>query len=215
MEISLVKRKHHNSVFDLEIQNEPGVYIIIHDPTMKIYIGSTGTLRRRWYQHLSALRCNKHYVPELQLLYNRDHQIRFIVAELSPTREIALEREQQILNSYIEHGILLNQTYVVDRPTLGRPMSDETKKKLSIAKTGTKTSTKTIELLKRKAEERRKTNSDILVQKRVLCRIKGITYLSIQQAAKALKISNDTASRKNELRPWSGARLDPKLKMIR
>lgn len=126
-------RLHRNSIFDLSVKNEPGVYFIIHEPSMMIYVGSTSRLRHRFTQHLSCLRKGYHPCKELQRLYNLDGKIKIFIAETCSTPEEALYREQLNLDSLRPHGIVLNIGNFVHAPTKGVAMSDSTKAKLSLS----------------------------------------------------------------------------------
>lgn len=51
--------------------NKTGVvYALRHNPTGKIYVGSTSNLDARLHEHMAALRGNRHPVPNMQRDYN-------------------------------------------------------------------------------------------------------------------------------------------------
>lgn len=47
------------------------VYALRHNPTGKIYVGSTNGLDSRLHEHMIALRNNRHTVPDMQRDYNQ------------------------------------------------------------------------------------------------------------------------------------------------
>lgn len=49
-----------------------GVYIIQHKTTGKVYVGSSGDIRQRWYTHKCSLKQGIHYSVELQKDWDND-----------------------------------------------------------------------------------------------------------------------------------------------
>lgn len=52
-------------------KNNGVVYALRHNPTGKIYVGSTHNLDSRLREHMIALRNNRHTVPDMQRDYNK------------------------------------------------------------------------------------------------------------------------------------------------
>ena len=110
-----------------------GIYEIRNTLNGHVYIGSAVDIDRRWKNHISDLRNNKHHSGHLQNAFNKYGRPAFVfsVVELcSP--EILIEREQYYLDSQRpEYNI---------SPTAGRPLgikrSKETIQKMSKANTG-------------------------------------------------------------------------------
>lgn len=76
-----------------------GVYAIEQVGTDRIYIGSSGNIENRWYQHRLALRRQKHHSPFLQRAWDKygADAFRFVVLDECPETEI-LELEQEYLD---------------------------------------------------------------------------------------------------------------------
>lgn len=77
-----------------------GVYKITNKANGKIYIGSSNSLDKRWYQHSFQLKNGIHANQHLQRawnLYGEDNFVFEIIEECSP--EIQFEREQYYLNT--------------------------------------------------------------------------------------------------------------------
>lgn len=49
---------------------EPGIYVIRHLPTGKVYVGSAVRLSKRWAEHISLLKRGRHYNSKLQAAYD-------------------------------------------------------------------------------------------------------------------------------------------------
>lgn len=85
-----------------------GVYEIIHKPTGKSYIGSTGNLGSRKGTNSSALRNGKHKNTNLQKAYNENPDIEFKILTITDTAEEALDKEQEFLDARMPTGTLFN-----------------------------------------------------------------------------------------------------------
>ena len=62
---------YHAAQQPSDIPSAPGIYKITHSTTGKFYIGSTADLRKRWRQHRSELRRNKHCNQKMQYAWNK------------------------------------------------------------------------------------------------------------------------------------------------
>ena len=120
------------------INSISGVYQIRNAINDKIYIGSAVNIQKRWREHISALKKNKHHSRYLQRSWNKYGEKNFefvILEECEPVKETLLEREQFYLDT-------LSSEYNIS-PTagsrLGAISSEETCKKISLAKMGQKT----------------------------------------------------------------------------
>jgi group I intron endonuclease len=102
----------------------------------KKYYGSATNLRTRRNQHFSDLRHKRHANPHLQAAFDKygESAFAFDVIEYVDT-ELLLDTEQRYLDSNTTgYNIAKN----AKAPWTGRKMSDETKRKMSIAQTGRK-----------------------------------------------------------------------------
>ena len=122
-------------------KGETGVYMICHVTSGKVYVGSASwCLLGRWDRHRQCLNGNRHHSIHLQRAWNRDggSAFRFVVLEFcDPAR--CLCREQFWIDkkeSYLcENGY--NRCPVAGNTT-GRPVSKQTRSKISETLTGRK-----------------------------------------------------------------------------
>jgi group I intron endonuclease len=117
-----------------------GIYKIENLINGKIYIGSTCNFKQRKSDHYKTLRGNKHDNPHLQNAWNKygEKNFKFEVVEyVESIAESLVEREQywinklNVCNRDKGYNIL-----PIAGTTLGRVVSEETKKKLSESKKG-------------------------------------------------------------------------------
>lgn len=121
----------NEKVFD----NRGGVYAIINIITNKFYIGSAVKLRNRKSEHLSDLRNGTHYSQYLQNSYNKYGEEAFIfrVLEYIEDKNFLIDIEDIWIKKYKSLGVLYNIREKASS-NLGLKHSDETKKKISLAK---------------------------------------------------------------------------------
>lgn len=136
-----------------------GIYRILCTVNNKSYIGSAYDLYRRWNNHRSTLRKGTHCNRHLQNAWNKYgvDTFAFEILELCDV-DVLLEREQHYIDTWQPFGAYgFNIVVDAKRPMEGRkhsdearirmsiaqkgigkgiPLSDETKRKLSIANTG-------------------------------------------------------------------------------
>jgi group I intron endonuclease len=145
-----------------------GIYRIINLKNNKIYIGSTSNLNLRLKSHFTKLKLNKHVNKYLQRAYNKygTESFTYEIIEYvdSKNRKTILEREQYYLDLYKSYNkeIGYNIAKKAEGPYKEKlseehkkkisntekgvpkgPMSDKTKRRLSIAKIGCKHSEET------------------------------------------------------------------------
>lgn len=118
---------------DQDLRSKAGIYRILNIKNDKQYIGSSRNIKSRWHDHRSLLRSNKHHSKHLQAAWNKYGEENFkfeVLWFLEPNREILLIEEQQCLNflscEYNSNKIAIS--------TLGFKHSEESKRKMSIAK---------------------------------------------------------------------------------
>lgn len=113
-----------------DLQNEPGVYLIIDDENKRAYVGSTTDLRRRYNRHNRELRNHEHYNPELQKLYDeKKDQLTFVGMPVE-NKEEALDFEQAIIDELHDTGVLCNKATDARHSTINFVLSEEHKAKL-------------------------------------------------------------------------------------
>lgn len=170
-----------------EHDKKPGVYVIKHQTTNKIYVGSSNNIYLRTKSHISKLRKNINSCRLLQEVYNEDNNLE-IKAIVTKTREDAFILEQKILDE-----IQCNNTPTLNiakdariaqkgiSSLLGYKMKEEVKQKISLSNTG-----------KPKSEDHKKALTEVRRNKGRECSICGIIYRSCGDAAEALGLDYDT-----------------------
>lgn len=114
-----------------------GIYIITNIINWKIYIGSSNKINNRWNQHKSLLRRNKHENPYLQrawLKYGEENFI-FEIEEICLEENLFIEEQRYLdwlepYDHWIGYNICLTANGII--------VSNETKRKISLALTGKK-----------------------------------------------------------------------------
>lgn len=108
-----------------------GIYKIVNSVNNKFYIGSassTGGFRKRWNEHKSALRNNRHPNKYLQQSWNKYGEEAFVFEIIEiVTNDTILEREQHYIDTLEPHYNLCK----IAGNTKGRKLSDKQKKLLS------------------------------------------------------------------------------------
>ena len=140
------------------ILSASGIYSICHRLSGKLYIGSAVCFAKRWSQHRSDLNNAKHHSGRLQNAWSKygASEFDFTVIELVSNKEHLLLREQEWLDKLqpfynicmtagnclgIKHSLETRARQSArQKGRAGKPMSDETKAKLSTAKKGKKQS---------------------------------------------------------------------------
>jgi len=94
----------------------------------RVYTGSAVNMKQRWIRHLSDLKLNKHHSIKLQRHYNKYGQsdLIFIIIELC-FPEFLTAREQYYINKLKPYFNICK----IAGSSLGRNVSEETRKKLS------------------------------------------------------------------------------------
>lgn len=117
-----------------------GVYQIKNINSGKIYIGSAAiSITKRWHRHKSLLRGNKHYNKHLQNAWNKDGENSFewSIVEEVPDKNLVIEREQYHMDdTQCYERINGYNLCKVAGSILGQKRSAETKRKMSISRTG-------------------------------------------------------------------------------
>lgn len=118
-----------------------GIYKISNKSNGKFYIGSTTCFRTRFTSHKSMLRRNAHKNLYLQNSWNKygSKSFKFEIIELVDKHDKLIEREQFWIDKTkcYDNSIGYNISKTA-RTNLGAELSDETKRKISIANKGRK-----------------------------------------------------------------------------
>lgn len=120
------------------LENTPGIYALVNQLTHKLYVGSSGQVRKRVRGHLSELRRNHHRNRYLQRAWNAVGAQAFEVWLLEPCALDQLVDQEagwiyRLQATHPEHGYNLD-AYPQGQP--GKVRSPETRAKMSAAKKG-------------------------------------------------------------------------------
>lgn len=88
---------------------EPATYVIKDPITETFYIGATGNLSNRLAAHRCELSKGEHSNPNLQEIYNTNHNLE-VEYEIKSNKEEALEAEQTLLDSNFSNELNLNRS---------------------------------------------------------------------------------------------------------
>lgn len=121
-----------------------GIYRIENIITRKVYIGQAANLKKRYYNHISALRRNKHDNKYLQNAWNKYDEQDFVFSILEECSIEKLGQQEQYWMDYYEcydrtHGYNINPSST-ENPMLGKTHTLETKEKISQKAKGRKMS---------------------------------------------------------------------------
>lgn len=134
--------------------NKSGIYAIVNlmDGKQTTYVGSTSnSFRARMRGHVSCLNLGRSKNPHLQRAWNKygEDAFEFSVLEVVERKEKLLEHEQFWLDQLKKKRATYNCEGTVERPTLGKKLTDEQKRKIGERQRGRRASLET----KRKMRE--------------------------------------------------------------
>lgn len=112
-----------------------GIYRILNKTNNKSYIGSSKNIEGRWKKHRKLLRLGIHWNKHLQNAWNKDKEENFDFIVIEETNNL-LEREQCYINTEGHY----NKENPTSNGTRGMHLTDEHKKKVSLALKGRKQS---------------------------------------------------------------------------
>lgn len=173
-------------------QKSPAAYFIINRLTGDFYIGSTKNIKNRLNRHICLLVNRKHYLVKLQnTFHSPDVAFLDVCIILTPTREIAYDVEQLLLDRCFGNGCCLNRQPTA-RSSLGITHSVEYKKKMSRILSAVPRS----ENWGYNVSRAKKTEANLAhcyrnsmkLAKRVI--VSGIEYPSISECARCLGVTN-------------------------
>lgn len=122
----------------MTVINESGIYKIVNLVNGKMYIGSAVNFKRRKSQHMAKLRHNKHHNIYLQRAFNKYGEKSFIfeIIDTVSHRSELKYREDYWIGKYNFDEELYNIAISTFAPMLGRPLTEEHKRKISEANKG-------------------------------------------------------------------------------
>ena len=118
------------------------IYYLASNETGRVYVGSTTrSPRQRYLEHMHYLRKGTHHSKHLQRVYSKygEMDLKFIVAKECSDERPILDVEQDHIDAFkgwCMNGVPVSDSiYAAHAANRGRVMSDEEKKKRSIAAT--------------------------------------------------------------------------------
>jgi group I intron endonuclease len=194
-----------------------GIYTITNTTNNKIYVGKTKNFYFRWASHISGLRKNKHSNKHLQNAWNKYGEECFKFEILENCEENFLYGLEHywcnILNVHDEkygynierthpykksYGPMLGRTFTAEHKlkignsNRGRKISEESKKKMSLARLGKEAPMKGKKLSKERCEFIANMNRGKIAKNRVSCSINNIEYACFTEASEKTGISLHT-----------------------
>lgn len=98
----------------LEVEkNHSGIYVIMHIPSGKMYIGQSKCILTRWESHKYQLKTKKHYNKELQKVWNSSKESDWLFEVLESCSEEALDFREQYYINLIGINALFNKAWSV------------------------------------------------------------------------------------------------------
>ena len=119
------------------MKNISGIYKITNNVNGKFYIGSSQNISRRWYDHKRELRIQKHHNKYLQRAWNKygEENFSFEIVEECKVEELS-DREQLYIEKYVNSDFCYNISIDTIAPMRGKKHSEEAKRKMSESRKG-------------------------------------------------------------------------------
>jgi group I intron endonuclease len=138
-----------------------GIYTITHDKSGKLYVGSSVNIKRRFNRHRNELRKNIHRCAHLQRAWNKYGEEAFVfrIVDLVPDVEKLLLKEQFWIDTTFKTK-LYNTCPKAGSP-LGMRLTEEQRKKISIAHKGKPKSAEHCAAMKEGAKTRVRTEEEL------------------------------------------------------
>jgi predicted GIY-YIG superfamily endonuclease len=162
----------------------PGVYILHHQQSGKVYVGSAKKLLQRLAGHMYHLRKGIHYNKSFQEAYNQSPTLEPVFLQFE-TRDEAFTAEQAILDTYYPQGVLFNYSINARASLKGMNHTEEARLKIGAA-------SRARPFDPRQDAGRRKGLEASIDARSVPVEIEGVTYSSAFKAAEALGIRYTT-----------------------
>lgn len=191
-----MKEKEHEMFFGswYNLQDGSGVYAIVNSLNGKKYIGSTGTLRKRFRQHYASLTRNCHHNRHLQNAVNKYGIDRFYFIVIERCENIAdtlLLIEQKYIEELGDYNICTEAGKLTGAIHKGHELSE--KQRNSIIKANN-SRIWTEDMRKKQSESLKNSVATSYLKKRIdkyslsgdfIC-----TYNSINDAARSINLQN-------------------------
>jgi group I intron endonuclease len=115
--------------YNIDINIKSGIYRIVNTINDKYYIGSAYDLYKRFKDHKSALKSNRHHNKQLTRFVNKYglDKLNFELLEECNIEKLELKEQYYISNT----KNIFNETLFVDAINRGRKLSDSHKQKIS------------------------------------------------------------------------------------
>lgn len=175
------KLKNPKLNYEIPLTNEPATYMIYEPSTDKTYVGATGNIGKRMVYHERDLRNNRHGNQGLQEIYNKNNGNLKVSICLTETRDLARKLEQDIIDTYLDTGMLVNVSnnrsnlLVYAKQSIGSKRSPEICRRISEGHMG-------IEF----TDEHRRS---ISLAKKFPVTINGTEYVNIPNAMRELNVT--------------------------
>ena len=116
-------------------RNVSGIYKIVNKTNGKYYVGSSSNFSRRWDDHKYKLRRNKHHSPHLQHAWNKhgEDNFEFVIVDSTIPYADLIKEEQKYLDK-LNKDTCYNASLIAGRVEF----TDEIRKKMSDALKGNK-----------------------------------------------------------------------------
>lgn len=93
-----------------------GAYMISCIASGKVYVGSSGDIRKRMEVHIRTLRAGRHVNSELQADFDLhgENKFSFSVLDVVKNKRDRLQRERELIEHHKSHGNTYNVTTILD-----------------------------------------------------------------------------------------------------
>jgi predicted GIY-YIG superfamily endonuclease len=170
--------------------SHPAAYVLLNTETEKVYVGSTENLYKRIHNHKTNLLNGEHKNKNLQDSFNNDPLFNLSFIQTKNVEQ-AINIEQQIIDTFVSDGILLNIATDARLPRKGIKLSEETKEKQIELWNNTEFKNKMLELFK--TPEYRQKQSDGVKNP---VSIDGTIFGNVAKASRSLSINHNTISKR-------------------
>lgn len=167
--------------FRKAMRGRAAAYILVHQATGGWYIGGTGDLTGRIYQHMWDLKRGIHHSKKFQAAYDQDSKLKIMVIRAENAEHAHYHEQIEIDIRVAEGKLLFNDAMDAFSPNKGVKASEETKSKMSASRKG-----------KMKSAEWKEKISLSQINKGPPLMIEGIQYRNINEAMKLLGLTKST-----------------------
>ena len=111
-----------------------GIYRFVHVETGRCYVGSSVCIKRRWYEHMLALKNGDHHSPFLQNAWDKYGPDAFLFEILEECDEVDLVVKEQFWMDRLDSAFNMCPAAI---SCLGYQHTEETKERMRQARLGT------------------------------------------------------------------------------